>query len=148
MLVGCLMAALTALSIIDLEQRLLPNRLVWPFVGCIWLAVFFLAIWHGAWVRLAVAVLITVLYTLAFFGLWTRGHLGAGDVKLLAGVLLVPAWLSLGAALVWVVASWLPVAIVGTVKPRGVTGSKPFAQAPFYAAGLLVSVAYTTMGGF
>ncbi len=124
--------------VIDLERRLIPNRLVYPAIAAALLAIPFAAgpgppqaLWGGA-VGLALLLLIVLVYP---------GGMGLGDVKLAALIGLV-----VGFPLV-LLALFLSFVLGGAVgaaallaRRAGMKDALPFA--PFLAAGAMVALLY------
>ncbi len=133
-------AALGVFSITDLETRTIPNKLVLPFVGLAWMWVSGLAVISGNGTRWIQAVGITVLYAVVFLVLWFLGHLGAGDVKIVLGVLLVAGWLGPISAMIWIVISWVPTVIHGLVIKPKQRLSRGIPQAPYFTVGFVITV--------
>jgi leader peptidase (prepilin peptidase)/N-methyltransferase len=127
-------SVLVVISRIDLEQRIIPNRIVVPA----WIAVLLaqIAIYPDHWVQWVVASFGAGLFFLAIALAYPAG-LGMGDVKL---VLLI------GAALGW---SVLPALFLGTLASGLVAGVMLFKEGsaarkraiplgPFLAGGAIV----------
>jgi leader peptidase (prepilin peptidase)/N-methyltransferase len=91
---GYLAAVAVPLSIIDVKQRRLPNRIVLPGLLVSLVCELIAAGFSGEWMRLGS----TVLGSLAVFalGYWFNhlGAMGMGDVKLLTLIALIFGWWS------------------------------------------------------
>ena len=134
-LVGCVF--IVAL-VIDLEHRLIPNRLVYPAIGAALLAIPLAAgpgpsqaLWGGA-VGLALLSLIVLVYP---------GGMGLGDVKLAALIGLVVGFplVLLALFLSFVLGGAVGAAAV-LVRRIGMRDGLPFA--PFLAVGGMVALLY------
>lgn len=134
------------LAVIDLQHRLLPNRVVLPALG-IGAALLAVPAAVGAdWPALgravaAAAVLFAVFLLLA---LLSPSGLGMGDVKLAAVLGLYLGWLGWGAVVVGAVAGFLIQALVAIVllaaRRIGRKGALPFG--PALLAGAVVAVGW------
>lgn len=139
-----LTGALVALSAIDLEHYLLPNRIVYPLTG-VMVALLGLASLGdddlGAFVRglIAGAALLAVFFVLHVI---SPRSLGFGDVKLSFTLGLALGWLGWGEVFLGVFAAFVYGAVVGIVLivgfRRGRKQAVPFG--PFLAAGTLTAV--------
>lgn len=136
--------SLVAISAIDLERFIIPNRLVYPTLALVApLLVLSSAVDHR-WGSLARAAIAAAAAFVAFFVVHIvvpRG-MGFGDVRL-AGLLgLATGWLGLGHAFVAFFAAFLLGALVGigvmVVSGAGRKTRIPFG--PFMAAGAVVAV--------
>ena len=141
-----LLWVLVVLSFIDLEHKLLPNRIVVPsFVAGVVLLGVSAALGPGvgAWVRalLGAAVAFAFFFTLALI---TPRGMGMGDVKLSAVLGLSLAYLGWGRLLVGFFVSFLAGAIggIGLIAARraGMKSEVPFG--PYLALGTIVSVLF------
>jgi leader peptidase (prepilin peptidase)/N-methyltransferase len=137
-------AALVVLSAIDIQQRILPNRIVLPAAALV--LVLQLALFSGQageWLLAPlIAALVFVIPTL--FG---RAWMGMGDVKLMLLLGVALGWGVLGAALLAFVLV-LPVSLVLFVR-QGMAARKatiPFG--PFLAAGGLIVLIGPYIAGF
>jgi leader peptidase (prepilin peptidase) / N-methyltransferase len=127
---------LVVLSRIDLERRILPNRIVLPAAASVFAAQ--VALYPDRAVEWMLAPLLTAL-VLLLPSLLTPGALGMGDVKLglLLGAALgadVATALVLGFLFVFPVALWLVVRGGPEARKRAI----PFG--PFLAAGAIVAL--------
>lgn len=141
-----LLWVLVALSFIDLEHKLLPNRIVIPsFVAGVVLLGVSAALGPGvgAWVRalLGAAIAFTGFFVLALIS--PRG-MGMGDVKLAAVLGLALAYQGWGRLLVGFFMSFLAGAVGGialiAARRAGLKSEVPFG--PYLALGTIVSVLF------
>jgi prepilin signal peptidase PulO-like enzyme (type II secretory pathway) len=129
-------AVLVVLAAIDLEQRIIPNRIVVPAGVVVLLGN--IAVEPHRWKEWTFAALASLLVALAV-SLATRGGVGMGDVKLafLLGAGL--GWDVIGAVVVAMLATF--VVAVGILLQRGLNARKetiPFG--PFLVLGALVAL--------
>ncbi len=137
-------ASLVAVSAIDLERRLIPNRIVYPtgFV-CLPLLVLAAAV-EGEWDRLGTALLGAVLAWAAMFVLHIAvpAGLGFGDVRLSFLLGLFLGWLSLSHVLIGMFLGFLLGAVLGllliALRIRSRKDAVPFG--PFLAAGAVICI--------
>jgi leader peptidase (prepilin peptidase)/N-methyltransferase len=129
-------SALVVLSVVDVEQRRLPNRIVLPCTVVILAAQ--AAFFTGRLVECTVAALGAALFLLVP-GLVVRGGVGMGDVKL---ALLLGAALGQGVVLALFVAAFASVPASLVVLARaGLSGRRgTIAFGPFLAAGAIVAL--------
>jgi leader peptidase (prepilin peptidase) / N-methyltransferase len=135
-----LAAAGVLLTVIDLQHRLLPNRVVLPSIG-IGTALLALAALAGQeWssllrAMLGAVVLFSVFLVLALIA--PRG-MGMGDVKLAALLGLALGWVSWGAVLVGAAAGFVVQAVVAVLllasRRIGLRGELPFGPAMLLGA--------------
>jgi leader peptidase (prepilin peptidase) / N-methyltransferase len=138
--------ALVAISAVDLERYIIPNRMVYPTLALVApLLVLSSAVDHH-WGSLARAAIAGAAAFVAFFvvHLIAPKGMGFGDVRL-AGVLgLATGWLGLGHAFVGFFAGFVLGAVLGllvvAVKGGGRKTRIPFG--PFLAAGAVVAVVW------
>jgi leader peptidase (prepilin peptidase)/N-methyltransferase len=139
-----LAGALVALSAIDLEHYLLPNRIVYPLTGAMVVLLGLASLGDDepdAFVRglLAGAVVFVVFLVLHLI---SPRSMGFGDVKLSFTLGLALGWLGWGEVLLGVFAAFVYGAVVGVVLMvvfrRGRKQAVPFG--PFLAAGTLTAV--------
>jgi leader peptidase (prepilin peptidase) / N-methyltransferase len=129
-LAAAVLAVLGVLAVIDLESRILPNRIVLPAIAGVlaWQLVFF----SDSFVEMLLAAAGAAVFLL-LPSLVRRGAIGMGDVKvaaLLGAALGAPVALALA---VGSLAAW-PVALVLVVRRESVRGATiPFG--PFLALG-------------
>jgi leader peptidase (prepilin peptidase)/N-methyltransferase len=140
----CFAAAGIALAAIDLDLRILPNRIVLPSLIVVALLLVLASAINGDWWALARAALGSLGLFLAFFGLvliYPKG-MGFGDVKLAALVGLVLGYLSWQALIVGAFLGFLLGAIVGVAVISVGRGSRKSALAfgPFMIAGAFVVI--------
>jgi len=137
-----LAAGLVALSVIDLEHFLLPNRIVYPLAigtfGLLALA----ALGDDAWAAFGRAILGGLAATVALGALHlvSPRSMGFGDVKLAFVLGLVLGWLGWSELVLGLFCGFLAGAVVGlaliAVRHRGRKDHLPFG--PFLAFGTLV----------
>jgi leader peptidase (prepilin peptidase)/N-methyltransferase len=149
-----LAAAGLLLAVIDLQHRLLPNRVVLPSLA-IGLALLLIpAAMHDEWSALvravvAAAVLFAVFLVLA---LMSPGGLGMGDVKLAALLGLYLGWLGWAPVVVGAVAGFLVQAVLAlallATRRIGLRGELPFGPAMLVGAALAVGWAQPLVRGY
>lgn len=132
------------LAVVDLEHRLLPNRIVLPATAAGAALLTLAAAAGGGWTHLRNAVLGAVVLFVLFLALalLTPSGLGMGDVKL-AGLLgLYLGWLGMGAVAVGAVAGFLVQAVLAVVlllaRTVGVKGEIPFGPALLTGAAVAI----------
>jgi leader peptidase (prepilin peptidase) / N-methyltransferase len=137
-----LAAGLVALSVIDLEHFLLPNRIVYPLAAGT-LALLAVAAWgDDAWGALGRAVLggAAAMVALGVLHLVSPRSMGFGDVKLAFVLGLVLGWLGWSELVLGLFCGFLAGAVVGlaliVLRHRGRKDHLPFG--PFLAFGTLV----------
>lgn len=136
--------ALVAISAVDLERFLIPNRIVYPTLALVGpLLVVSSAVDHR-WGSLARAAIAGAVGFSGFFVVHVvvpKG-MGFGDVRLAGLVGLSTGWLGLGHAFVAFLAGFLLGALIGMVVMAATGGGRktriPFG--PFLAAGAVVAV--------
>lgn len=136
--------ATLALTLIDLDHQLLPNRVLFPALGGAGFLLGIGALWDGSSAALLRGVLGGVAYFLGLlaFALIARGGFGMGDVKLalLLGLFLgYIGWgeVALGAVLAVMLGGIASVLLlVSRSKGRGAK----FAYGPYLVAGAWVSI--------
>jgi leader peptidase (prepilin peptidase) / N-methyltransferase len=135
-------AGLVALSAIDLEHFLLPNRVVYPLALATLVLLTLAAIGDGAWGALGRAVLggVAGMLTLGVLHLASPRSMGFGDVKLAFVLGLALGWLGWGELVLGLFCGFLAGALVGValiaLRRRGRKDHLPFG--PFLAFGTLV----------
>jgi leader peptidase (prepilin peptidase) / N-methyltransferase len=135
-------AGLVALSAIDLEHFLLPNRIVYPLALATLALLTLGAIGDGDWGALGRAVLGGVAGALALGALHAASprSMGFGDVKLAFVLGLALGWLGWGELVLGLFCGFLAGALVGValiaLRRRGRKDHLPFG--PFLAFGALV----------
>ena len=136
--------SLVAISVIDLDLHIIPNRIVYP---TIFLSVPLLAVAaavDGDFNQLGRALVGGSLAFLALFLVWVvyPAGMGFGDVRLAFVLGLFLGWLSLGHVLVGIFCGFLLGAVIGVVlvvfRIRSRKDAIPFG--PFLAAGAAVTV--------
>jgi leader peptidase (prepilin peptidase) / N-methyltransferase len=139
-----LAAAGLALTVIDLDERRLPNAIVLPSYPVLAVLLTFSAAWQGDWWALARAG-IGAACLFGVFGLVTYAYpagMGLGDVKL-AGVLgAALGYLSVSTLVIGAFAGFLFGALVGVVLIAAGRGGRKTALpfGPFMIAGALFAV--------
>ena len=132
------------LAVVDLQHRLLPNRVVLPALAAGTALLLVPALADGAWDALLRAVLgavalFAVYLTLA---LVSPGGLGMGDVKLAALVGLYLGWLGWAAVVLGALAGFVVQALVALVllaaRRIGLRGELPFGPAMLAGAALVI----------
>nr|WP_239522708.1 prepilin peptidase [Geodermatophilus sabuli] len=139
------------LGIVDLQHRLLPDRVVLPALGAGAALLLVAAAAEGAWPALLRAALGSVVLFAAFLALAliSPGGLGMGDVKLAALLGLYLGWLGWGAVLLGAVAGFVVQAVVAlgllAFRRIGLRGELPFG--PALLAGTALAVGWVAVLG-
>jgi leader peptidase (prepilin peptidase)/N-methyltransferase len=137
-----LAAGLVALSVIDLEHFLLPNRIVYPLAAGTLVLLTVAALGDDAWGALGRAVLgaVVAMIALGVLHLVSPRSMGFGDVKLAFVLGLVLGWLGWSELVLGLFCGFLAGAVVGlaliVLRHRGRKDHLPFG--PFLAFGTLV----------
>jgi len=126
-----LAAALIAISVIDFDHKLIPNRIVYPVGAASVVLLAAASLGEGDWPALGRAALGAPIYFGAFYGLWLLWPraMGFGDVRLAA---------LLGAHLAWLgwatlgIGMFLPF-LIGSIG--GIVVVAPILVAPMVGAG-------------
>ncbi len=140
-----LVATLAAMTVIDLELRIIPNRLVYPATAAALALLALAAALTGDPARLGRALIGAALAWAFLFILWvvSPASMGFGDVRLAFLLGLFLGWSSLVGVLVGIFLGFALAAVVGVgLIVTGAAGRKtqvPFG--PFLAAGALVAIA-------
>ena len=135
-------AGLVALSAIDLEHFLLPNRIVYPLALATLALLTVGAVGDGDWTALGRAVLggVAGMLTLGALHVMSPRSMGFGDAKLAFVLGLALGWLGWGELVLGLFCGFLAGALVGvaliTLRRRGRKDHLPFG--PFLAFGTLV----------
>lgn len=136
--------SLVAISAVDLERFIIPNRLVYPTLFVVGPLFVLASAVDDRWGSLARGAIAAAAALVGFFAVHVavpRG-MGLGDVRLAGLIGLASGWLGLGHAFVAFFAAFLLGALVGigvmAVTGRGRKTRIPFG--PFMAAGAIVSV--------
>jgi leader peptidase (prepilin peptidase)/N-methyltransferase len=136
--------SLVAISAIDIERRIIPNRLVYPTVAVVAPLLGVASAVDNRFGSLARAALAAAVAFLVFFAIHMavpRG-MGFGDVRLAGVVGMAGGWLGLGQAFVAFLAAFVLGALIGvaamTVSGAGRKTKIPFG--PFLAAGAVFTV--------
>jgi leader peptidase (prepilin peptidase)/N-methyltransferase len=135
-------AGLIALSIIDFEQFLLPNRIVYPLATATLGLLVVAAVGDGAWSAFGRAFLggVAAMAALGVLHLASPRSMGFGDVKLAFVLGLVLGWLGWSELVLGLFCGFLAGAVVGValiaLRHRGRKDHLPFG--PFLAFGTLV----------
>ncbi|WNV77217.1 A24 family peptidase [Geodermatophilus sp. DSM 44513] len=133
------------LAVVDLQHRLLPNRVVLPCLAAGTVLLLLPALADGAWAALLRAVLgagalFAVYLALAVV---SPGGLGMGDVKLAAVLGLYLGWLGWTAVLLGALAGFVVQAAVALVllatRRIGLRGELPFGPAMLTGAALVIA---------
>lgn len=139
-----LFAALLAITVIDLEHYVIPNRLLVPVTAAAVPLLGLGALGEGEWgafVRALLAGLAVFGFLFALNLFYSKG-MGMGDVKLGFALGLYLGWIGWGEVALGVFLSFLLGAVVGlglmTLGLRGRKDAVPFG--PFLAAGTLITV--------
>ena len=132
------------LTVVDLQHRLLPNRVVLPALACGVVLLLLPALADGAWDQLLRAALGAAALFAAYLALAlvSPGGLGMGDVKLAALLGLYLGWLGwaavvLGALAGFVVQAAVALALLAT-RRIGLRGELPFGPAMLAGAALVI----------
>jgi leader peptidase (prepilin peptidase)/N-methyltransferase len=140
------------LAVVDLEHRLLPNRILLPATGVAAALLTLAAAATGAWPHLLGAAVGAAALFLVFLvlALIAPAGLGMGDVKL-AGLLgLYLGWLGAGAVVVGAVAGFVVQAVIalGLLAARrvGLRGEIPFGPAMLAGAALAIGAGSHWLG--
>ncbi len=130
------LVVLVVLSVIDIEQRILPNRIVLP-AACVALAanIALAPERAGEWVA---AGILAALFLLVAHVLYPAG-MGMGDVKL-ALLLGVALGFSVSVALVVGILAAVPLAVFLLAREGRAARKTTFAFGPFLATGAVVAV--------
>ncbi|HEY4397678.1 MAG TPA: A24 family peptidase [Acidimicrobiia bacterium] len=137
-----LAAGLVALSVIDLEHYLLPNRIVYPLAAATVALLALAAVGDDAWAAFGRAVLggVVAMLALGVLHLVSPRSMGFGDVKLAFVLGLVLGWLGWSELVLGLFCGFLAGAVVGlaliVLRQRGRKDHMPFG--PFLAFGTLV----------
>ena len=139
-----LTATLIAVSAIDLEHFLIPNRIVYPALGTCIALLLIAAAAGGEWHRfrdalIGMAVAFAALFVIHFI---SPGGMGFGDVRLSALLGLLLGWLGPGHVALGLFLGFLLGAVISVLlialKVRGRKDKIPFG--PFLAAGTYLAV--------
>jgi leader peptidase (prepilin peptidase)/N-methyltransferase len=139
-----LAVAAVLLTVVDLQHRLLPNRVVLPALAGGVVLLLLPALADGAWDQLLRAALgaAALFATYLALALASPGGLGMGDVKLAALLGLYLGWLGwaavvLGALAGFVVQAAVALALLAT-RRIGLRGELPFGPAMLAGAALVI----------
>ncbi len=139
-----LAVAAVLLTVVDLQHRLLPNRVVLPALAGGVVLLLLPALADGAWDQLLRATLGAAALFAAYLALAlaSPGGLGMGDVKLAALLGLYLGWLGwaavvLGALAGFVVQAAVALALLAT-RRIGLRGELPFGPAMLAGAALVI----------
>jgi leader peptidase (prepilin peptidase)/N-methyltransferase len=145
-------AAAVLLAVIDLQHRLLPNRVVVPSVGIGAALLLVAAVPGQEWAELLRSVLAAVVLFAVFLvlALISPSGMGMGDVKL-AGLLgLYLGWLGWGAVVVGAAAGFVVQATVALLllagRRIGLKGELPFGPAMLVGAALAIGWSDALLG--
>jgi leader peptidase (prepilin peptidase)/N-methyltransferase len=135
-------AGLVALTVIDLRQRLLPRRIVWPLFALTLALLALAAIVDGNGGALLRAVLSAGVAYAAFFALRlvNPAALGGGDVTLAAVLGLVLGWHSVDAVIAGLGLGAILAAVFAVLAfaARRVRADTALSYGPFLVAGALI----------
>jgi leader peptidase (prepilin peptidase)/N-methyltransferase len=132
------------LAVVDLQHRLLPNRVVLPALAAGTALLLLAALADGAWDALLRAVLgaAALFAVYLVLALASPGGLGMGDVKLAALLGLYLGWLGWAAVVLGALAGFVVQAVValGLLATRriGLRGELPFGPAMLAGAALVI----------
>lgn len=132
------------LAVIDLEHRLLPNRVLLPATAAAAALLTGAAALTGSWSRVAEAVACAAVLFLFFFvlALLAPAGLGMGDVKLAGFLGLYLGWVGPGALAVGAVAGFVVQAMLAlallAARRVGVKGEIPFGPALLGGAAIAI----------
>jgi leader peptidase (prepilin peptidase) / N-methyltransferase len=135
-------AGLVALSVIDFDHFLLPNRIVYPLAGATLVLLTVGAVGDDDWDALGRAILggVAAMAALGGLHLVSPRSMGFGDVKLAFVLGLALGWLGWGELVLGLFCGFLAGAVVGlaliALRQRGRKDHLPFG--PFLALGTLV----------
>ena len=135
-------AGLVALSVIDLEHFLLPNRIVYPLAVATIVLLALAAAGDDAWTAFGRALLggVVAMVALGLLHLVSPRSMGFGDVKLAFVLGLVLGWLGWSELVLGLFCGFLAGAVVGlaliVLRHRGRKDHLPFG--PFLAFGTLI----------
>jgi leader peptidase (prepilin peptidase)/N-methyltransferase len=147
-----LAGAAVLLTVVDLQHRLLPNRVVLPSLAAGVLLLTVAALAEQAWAPLLRAGLGAVVLFAAFLvlALISPSSLGMGDVKLAALLGLHLGWLGWGVLVLGAAAGFAVQAVValGLLATRriGLRGELPFGPAMLLGAGLAIGWSHLLLG--
>ncbi len=133
------------LTLVDLQHRLLPNRVVLPALVAGTVLLLLPGLADGAWVALLRAVLgaAALFAVYLVLALLSSGGLGMGDVKLAALLGLYLGWLGWAALVLGALAGFVVQAVVavGLLAARriGLRGELPFGPAMLAGAALVIA---------
>ncbi|MSO36798.1 MAG: prepilin peptidase [Acidimicrobiia bacterium] len=142
-----LVSALLALSVIDLDTFLLPNRIVYPLAVALVVLFGLAAVATGDWASFLRAVLSGLGAFTAFLilHLITPAGMGLGDVKLMFCLGIALGWVSVGAVFLGTFVGFLLGAIVGValimLGRKGRKDHVPFG--PFLATGTVFALCFS-----
>ena len=136
--------ALVAVSAVDLERQIIPNRLVYPTLAALVVLLVMASAVDDRWHALATAAISGAVAFAAFFAIHLivpRG-MGFGDVRLAGVIGLATGWLGYGQVVVGFIAAFFLGALIGVVAMAVTDAGRktriPFG--PFLAAGAVVTV--------
>jgi leader peptidase (prepilin peptidase)/N-methyltransferase len=139
-----LAAAGVLLAVIDLQHRLLPNRVVLPSIGVAAVLLLVAALAEQEWDALLRAVLGSVALFAVFLvlALVSPSGLGMGDVKLAGLTGLYLGWIGWGAVVVGAAAGFVVQALIAVLllagRRIGLRGELPFGPAMLLGAGVAI----------
>jgi len=139
-----LAASLLALSVIDLEHRLLPNKIIFPTGYALAVLLLLAALAEGeprriAWAAIGAAGAFGMFFALHFIA---PGGMAYGDVRLSFLLGMAVGWLGLGLVPLFLFVAFLTSAVTGVVYAaltgQGLKASIPFG--PFLALGAEMAI--------
>lgn len=136
--------ALVTISIIDIKNYLIPNRIIYPalFTGAALLLLS--AIVQGNVEQFGIALVGMVAAWLFFFITWViyPAGMGFGDVRLAALIGLFAGWMQLGTVVIAIMLGLLLASIVGVIliALRRKSRKDPVPFGPFLAAGAAIAI--------
>jgi leader peptidase (prepilin peptidase)/N-methyltransferase len=139
-----LAGAAVLLTVIDLQHKLLPNRIVLPSIGIGAVLLAVAALPEGEWAALLRAGLAAVVLFAVFLvlALISPRSLGMGDVKLAALLGLYLGWLGWGAVVVGAAAGFVVQAAIAlallAARRIGWRGELPFGPAMLAGAAVVI----------
>lgn len=139
-----LVTTLVALSVVDMEHRRLPNRILAPATLVAAILLVLAAAAEGRWSALGAAGMGALAFAVPMLALavMVPAGLGMGDVKLAGYIGLHLGWLGFGHVLLGSLAGFIAGGVAGAVllMTRRAQRKDPIPFGPFLAAGATVAV--------